>query len=115
MRLMPEDVKDIMGRQIDDFQAGLFPAGARPFGEGLPSDVVKLAVNTDGETYRCACVAAFRGVIYVLHVFRKKSKSGVRTPKEDRHRIALRYRAAKQHYHENMAAYALIAAPKSER
>ena len=64
MRALPEDVKDIFGKRIDDAQIGMFPRGARPFGEGLPHDVLKLVANDDGETYRCAYVTAF--VIPVL-------------------------------------------------
>lgn len=51
---MPEDVKDVFGNLLDEIQTGFHPVGARPFGEGLPSGVMKLVENHDGETYRCA-------------------------------------------------------------
>jgi phage-related protein len=50
MRAMPEEVKGVFGKQIDDVQAGVFPEGARPFREGLPSDIWKLVANDGGET-----------------------------------------------------------------
>jgi phage-related protein len=50
---------------------GRHPTGARPFGEGLPMDILKLAEDDGGETYRAAYVVAFAGVVYVLDVFRK--------------------------------------------
>ena len=40
----------------------------------------------------------FPRAVYVLHVFKKKSKSGVRTPKPDRDLVRTRFRAAGRHY-----------------
>jgi phage-related protein len=34
----------------------------------------------------------------VLHVFKKKSMSGIATPQPDKERIRLRLRAAEEHY-----------------
>ena len=52
------------------------PDGARPFGEGLPRTVMKLAEDDDGDTYRAAHTVALPRAVYVLHVF-QKSKSGI--------------------------------------
>ena len=52
MRAMPEDVQDVFGRLLLDVQYGERPPGARPFGEGLPSDIMKLVEDSDGDTYR---------------------------------------------------------------
>ena len=104
MAAMPEDVQDVFGRLLLDAQYGDHPDGARPFGEGLPSDIMKLVDDEDGETYRAAYVVAFRGVVYILDVFQKKSKSGRETPREDLERIKRRYKAAKQHFDENPPA-----------
>ncbi len=35
---LPEEVKDVIGHDLLDLQYGDLPAGARPFGEGLPID-----------------------------------------------------------------------------
>lgn len=37
----------------------------------------------DKNTYRAVYTAQFEGVIYVLHAFQKKSKSGIATPQKD--------------------------------
>jgi len=37
----------------------------------------------DTNTYRAVYTAQFSNVIYVLHVFQKKSKSGIATPQKD--------------------------------
>jgi phage-related protein len=52
----------------------------------------------DGNTYRAIYTAAFPEVVYVLDVFMKKSKSGIRTPQADKDRVRQRFNAAKQHH-----------------
>jgi len=39
--------------------------------------------NYDTNTYRAVYTARFASVIYVLHAFQKKSKSGIATPRKD--------------------------------
>lgn len=58
---------------------------------------MKLTDDHDGETYRAAYVV-FPEVVYVLHVFHKKSKSGTGTPKADKRRTQLRFSSALAHY-----------------
>lgn len=98
---MPDDIKDVFGRAILDVELGDTPAGARPFGEGVPAEVWKLVEDHDGDTYRAAYTAHFPGAVYVLDVFKKKSKSGKATPKMDKDRVKKRYEAAKKHYDAN--------------
>ena len=97
IRQLPADVQDVFGRALLDAQYGDHPVGARPFGEGLSREIIKLTDDHDGETYRAA-YAVFPEVIYVLHVFHKKSKSGTGTPKADKRRIQLRFNSALGHY-----------------
>jgi phage-related protein len=42
----------------------------------------------------------FAGAVYVLHVFQKKSESGIRTPAEEIDRIKTRLRQAENHHAE---------------
>ena len=100
MRKLPADVQDVFGRAFLDAQYGDHPVGARPFGEGLSRSVMKLSDDYDGETYRSA-YTVFPEVVYVLHVFHKKSRSGVGTPKADKRRIELRFTSALNHYSRN--------------
>jgi phage-related protein len=97
----PADVKDVFGSALLDAQYGDTPIGARPFGEGLPREIWKLVDDFDGNTYRAAYTVSFPGVVYVLDVFMKKSKTGVSTPLMDRERIRKRFRTAREHYHDN--------------
>lgn len=98
---MPEDVKDVFGSALLDVQYGDTPAGAKPFGEGLPHEVWKIVEDHDGGTYRAIYTAAFPEVVYVLDVFMKKSKAGIKTPQADKDRVRLRFKAAQQDYDDN--------------
>jgi phage-related protein len=98
---MPEDVQDVFGSALLDAQHGDTPEGARPFGEGVSSTVWKLVEDHDRDTYRAAYTVAFEKAVYVLHVFKKKSKSGIATPKPDKDRIEERLKAARAHYKLN--------------
>ena len=98
LRGLPEDVKDVFGSALLDAQYGEHPEGARPFGEGLPREVMKLVEDYDGNTFRAAYTVALPRAVYVLHVFTKKSKSGIGTPGPDKDRIRARLQAAKEHH-----------------
>jgi len=113
VRAMPADVQDVFGRALLAAQYGDQVSGARPFGEGVPRDVLKLAEDDDGETYRAAFVVAFEGVVYWLDVFQKKSRSGKKTPQTDIDRVTARYHAATRDYAANKATY-LAEAAKAE-
>jgi phage-related protein len=97
MQKLPADVQDVFGRAFLDAQYGDHPVGARPFGEGVSRKIMKLSDDHDGETYRAA-YRVFPEVVYVLHVFQKKSRSGVATPTSDKRRIQLRSGSALDHY-----------------
>ena len=60
--------------------------------------VLEVVENYRSDTYRAVCTVKFSGWIYVLHCFQKKSKSGIKTPKEDVALITARLKAAKQDY-----------------
>ncbi|HMO27623.1 MAG TPA: type II toxin-antitoxin system RelE/ParE family toxin [Tepidisphaeraceae bacterium] len=51
-------------------------------------------------TYRAVYTVRFRHAIYVLHVFQKKSRSGIATAAEDIGRIRSRLKLAAQHHKE---------------
>jgi phage-related protein len=100
LRKLPEDVQDVFGSALLDTQYGDLPEGARPFGEGLSSKVMKLVEDHDRDTYRAAYVASLPGAVYVLHVFKKKSTTGIATPRPDKDRIRTRLAAAEAHHRD---------------
>lgn len=97
---MPEEVQDVFGSALLDAQYGDHPEGARPFGEGIPRSVMKLVENHDGDTFRAAYTVSLPHAVYVLHVFKKKSSSGIRTPRPDKDRIRTRLQAAENHHRQ---------------
>ncbi len=101
---MPEEVQDVFGSALLDAQFGDVPDGARSFGEGLPHAVMKLVEDFDGDAYRAAYTVAFSRAVYVLHVFKKKSKSGIGAPSPDKDLIRARLKAAAHHYQQAYGA-----------
>jgi phage-related protein len=60
--------------------------------------VLEVVEDFDGDTYRAVYTVRFVGAIYVLHVFQKKSKRGITTPKTEIELIKTRLRAAQAHH-----------------
>lgn len=52
--------------------------------KACPREVMKLVEDYDGDTYRAAYTISFAKAVYVLHVFKKKAKSGIGTPQPDK-------------------------------
>ena len=95
---MPEDVKDMFGHAIDLAQAGGRHQDAKPLSGFGSTGVLEVVEDFRSDTYRAVYTVKFAGWIYVLHCFQKKSKSGIKTPKEDIDLINARLKAAKQDY-----------------
>ena len=95
---MPEDVKDVFGHAIDLAQAGGKHQNAKAMSGFGSAGVLEVVEDFRGDTYRAVYTVKFAGWIYVLHCFQKKSKSGIKTPKEDMALINVRLKAAKQDY-----------------
>jgi phage-related protein len=62
--------------------------------------VMEIVAPFDGNTWRAVYTVRFRGFVYVLHAFQKKSKSGIATPKKDIDLICQRLAAAERDYKE---------------
>ena len=95
---MPEDVKDVFGHAIDLAQAGGKHQDAKTMSGFGSAGILEVVEDFRGNTFRAVYTVKFAGWVYVLHCFQKKSKSGIKTPKEDMHLINLRLKAARQDY-----------------
>lgn len=60
--------------------------------------LLEIIERFDGDTYRAIYTVKFQKVVYVLHGFQKKSKSGIKTPQQDIDLIARRLKAAEDDY-----------------
>ena len=93
---MPEDVKDAFGYAIDLAQAGGKHPDAKPLSGFGSAGVIEVVEDHRGDTFRAVYTVRLAGWIYVLHCFQKKSKGGIKTPKEDLEVIRIRMKAAAQ-------------------
>jgi phage-related protein len=92
---MPEDIKDVFGHAIDLAQAGGRHQDAKIMTGFGSAGVLEVVEDHRGDTYRAVYTIKFSGWVYVLHCFQKKSKTGIKTPKEDLDLIHARLKAAK--------------------
>ena len=89
----PTEVQEQFGFELFLAQTGQHPPSAKPL-KGMGTGVVELIEDFDGDAYRAVYAVRFTTAIYVLHVFKKKSKSGIKTPKSDMELIKRRLRDA---------------------
>jgi phage-related protein len=95
---LPDEVRREFGHSLWEVQNGLTPATASPFDLSVANEVMKLTERYEGGTYRCVFAAKFERAVYVLHVFQKKSKSGIATPRPDVDLVLKRLERAKSDY-----------------
>ena len=93
----PDEVQAEMGYALGLAQLGAKHPQAKPWkGEG--AGVLELVEDFRGDTFRAVYTVRFAGVVYVLHAFQKKSKSGIKTPQEDVKLIGERLKRAQHDY-----------------
>lgn len=98
----PIDVRKEMGHSLYIAQEGGKYKNAKPlkgFGGAKIFEIV--SIDSNG-TYRTMYTVQFEQVIYVLHAFQKKSKTGIKTSKQDIELVKQRYKWAQQKYHERL-------------
>ncbi len=91
---LPEEVVNVFGYALYLAQAGGKHAQAKPLQGFGSAGVLEVAEDWRGNTYRAAYTVRFAVRVFVLHVFQKKSKSGIATPKPDLDLIKARLKAA---------------------
>lgn len=69
---------------------------AKPLHGFGSAGVLEIVEDWRGNAYRGVYTVRFVAAVYVLHVFQKKAKSGVATPKQDMELIRERLKAAEQ-------------------
>lgn len=99
LQAMPEEVRDEIGYSLYIAQQGGRPENAVRMKGSLRS-VTEIRVHEASDTYRAMYTTELKGVIYVLDVFKKKSKKGIATPKADLNRILARLKVARMDYDE---------------
>ncbi len=93
VRGFPEAVRGNIGVALYDAQKGDKSPDAKPF-KGVGSGVFEIVTRFDTDTYRTVYAVQIGKHVYVLHVFQKKAKKGVKTPQKDVDVIKRRYQQA---------------------
>jgi phage-related protein len=98
LKALPGPVQDTFGTLLLDVQYGETPSSAKPLKGFRGAGVLEIVEDYDGNTYRSVYTVNFRHAVYVLHVFQKKSKHGIATPRRDLDLVRRRYHIAERHY-----------------
>lgn len=100
IRSLPEDVQDEIGYALYQVQCGGMPRAAKPLKGYMGATVLEIVEDFHTDTYRAVYTVRFADVVYVLHVFQKKSRRGIATPQSDLLLIRRRLLQAEAHYRE---------------
>jgi phage-related protein len=100
LRAFPNKVKDVMGFALYQAQQGGKHVAAKPLKGFGGAGVLEIIADEDGSTFRGVYTVKFKGVVYVLDVFQKKSKKGSKTPRQLIERIQKRLKTAEEHHKE---------------
>jgi len=96
LRGFPGDVKDHMGYALYVAQRGGRHRDTKTLSGFGGAGVVEIIKDYRGDTFRAVYTLRYRGAVYVLHAFQKKSKSGGATPRRDMELIRQRLREAER-------------------
>lgn len=83
-----------MGYALFVAQQGGKHANAKPLRGYGGAGVIEIVSDHQGDTFRTVYTVRLAGVVYVLHAFQKKSKTGRETPKTEIELIDRRLREA---------------------
>jgi phage-related protein len=98
LKACPDDARGELGHSLHLVQLGERPRNERPLHGDLSGVSELLADSEDGNTYRCVYTVRLELLVYVLHCFVKKAKSGIATPKRELDVIRRRLKEAREEY-----------------
>jgi phage-related protein len=87
---------NVFGYALYLAQSGKKHERAKPLRGFGSAGVLEIVEGWEGNTYRAVCTVRFVESVFVLHVFQKKSKHGISTPKWEMDLIRERWKAAEQ-------------------
>jgi phage-related protein len=97
LKKLPMAVQHEIGFSLHQVQEGKTPSNAKPL-KGLGSGIVEIVSDHNKNTYRTVYAVKLGDDVYVLHVFQKKSKHGIATPKQEIELIKSRFALAKNDF-----------------
>lgn len=102
---LSEQIHSEVGYAIYEAQLGHKHPSAKVLKGFGGADVLEIVADDAGGTYRVVYAVRFAGVLYVLHVFQKKSTKGISTPKHEIDLIKKRLQMARDDYQEHKHEY----------
>lgn len=94
LKKLPIHIQREIGFSLHQIQEGKTPVNVKMM-KGLGAGIYEIISNFNKGTYRAVYAAKLDNQIYVLHVFQKKSKQGIETPKQEISLIKSRFTLAK--------------------
>jgi phage-related protein len=94
LKALPDEVMDVFGYALHLAQSGGKHSQAKPLQGFGSAGVLEVVENWRGDAYRAVYTVRFEERVFVLHVFQKKSKTGIETPKQGRDLIRARLQVA---------------------
>lgn len=98
---LPGEVQELFSYALDVALKGGQHEDAKPLKGFHGRSIIEVVGDHRGDTFREVYTVRFAEVIYVLHIFQKKSKKGIATPKEDMDLIKQRLKWAETLYKEH--------------
>jgi phage-related protein len=100
LKEFPKEARREIGFALHAAQSGDKHPSAKPLRGFAGAGVLEIVENYHGDTYRAVYTVRFAEAIYVLHCFKKKSKSGIKTPKHVIDLIETRLQRAEEDYQQ---------------
>ncbi len=100
LRAMPDQVRRDIGQALYTAQQGATDPAAKPLKGFGGARVMEIVERDPTGAYRAVYTVQFAEAVYVLHVFQKKSKRGIATPKQEIDLIRRRLAEAEREHRE---------------
>jgi phage-related protein len=94
LKAFPLVARRNIGYALHFAQMGDKHPSAKPLKGFGGASVLEVVEDFDGSAYRAVYTVRFADVVYVLHVFQKKSRKGINTPRQDLELIRKRLQIA---------------------
>jgi phage-related protein len=101
LKEFPELLRRAVGYALHLVQMNLRPERTKVLSGFGNAKVLEIRENDGSGTYRAVYTLEFQGFVFILHVFQKKSKTGIATPKQDIALIKKRLKDASE-LHKNI-------------
>lgn len=93
---LPLELRKFFGHALDIAQRGEQHTAAKVLKGFGGAGVLEIVADDRAGTYRAVYTVKFSGMVFVLHVFQKKSRDGKSTPRMDMNLIRVRLAVAEK-------------------